>query len=295
MDGAGRFQEILRHIDEHLTEDLTPEILAGEAGYSTYHFCRVFQRYVGYSVMEYVRRRRLAFAAAELSSGRKLIDVALEFGFETHSGFSKAFKRSYGVPPEIYRSHASAVKPPLPDILRMKNYDVGGIVMEPKFVTRGEIKLAGYFIRTKNAEGESSKAIPDFWTAYISDGRAAKLHGADFIKNSDEYGACFPENEATGEFIYVIGSEVKDGASVPPEFYTCVLPPATYAAFATPPASGAEFSKNIQGTWNYIINDWFPSSGYEYADGCVDFELYPAKETGKEESVCEINIPVVKK
>ena len=289
-------QNILHHIDNNLSGHLNAETLAGIAGFSTYHFCRVFQWHVGYSVMEYVRLRRLAFAVSELSSGRKIIDIALDYGFETHSGFSKAFKRHYGVPPEIYRIHASKAKPPLPNILRMhKIYHIGGIIMEPKFVTKGEIKLAGYAIKTRNEEGQNSTDIPAFWLAYMSDGRQQQLHQSAFVKNSNEYGACFPVNPDNGAFEYVIGVEVKDGVEIPSSFHTCQLPPATYAVFSSPPSTPEEFSNNIQGTWQYIMDEWFPKSGYEYADGCVDFEFYDEKNMENGACVCDIHIPVVKK
>jgi len=295
MNYLGIIQDVLLYIDANLTDELNAEILANTAGFSTYHFCRVFQWYVGYSVMEYVRLRRLAFAASELSSGRKLIDIAMDYGYETHSGFSKAFKRQYGVSPERYRMRAHSVKPPLPDILRMNTYSVGGIVMEPKLVTLPMIKLVGYALRTRNTDGENNREIPSFWTAYLSDGRAGRLHQSDFIKNHDEYGACFAEDPENGEFIYVIGVELKDGATAPEGFYACELPPATYAAFSTPPCGRAEFSDTIQGAWVYIMNDWFPASGYEYAAGCVDFEFYAMKNMGDQNNICDIYIPVVKK
>jgi AraC family transcriptional regulator len=245
--------------------------------------------------MEYVRLRRLAFAAWELSSGRKLIDIALDYGFETHSGFSKAFKRRYGVSPEKYRAYVKCEKPPMPDILRMNEYSIGGVIMEPKIVTLGVIKLAGYRIKTKAENGENIKAIPEFWQAYLTDGRAMKLHGGDFVKKHAEYGACFPVNPENNEFSYVIGIEVKDGAVIPKEFYACEIPEATYAVFSTPPVLAEEFSKTIQGTWQFIYNEWFPASGYEYAPNCVDFEYYDEKNMSDAGNVCDIYIPVAKK
>lgn len=295
MDYTNMFQKVLHYIDENISDTLNADVLAGTAGFSTYHFCRMFQWYIGYSVMEYVRLRRLSFAVSELSSGRKLIDIAMDYGFETHSGFSKAFKRRYGVSPEIYRVHARADKPPLPDILHMHKYLVGGIVMEPKFVSLPAIKLAGYALKTRSVDNENSREIPKFWTSYLADGRVEKLHRSAFVKNHAEYGACFPEDPQNGEFSYVIGVEVKDGAEISKEFHTCELPPATYAVFASPPCERPSFSKNIQGTWQYIMNEWFPSSGYEYAAGCVDFELYGESCMGDKNLVCEIYIPVIKK
>ncbi|MCL2593007.1 MAG: AraC family transcriptional regulator [Defluviitaleaceae bacterium] len=86
-------QKVLLFIDDNLKENINLKDLAEIAGFSEHHFYRVFDFYVGYSPMKYVRLRRLCFAASEFSSGRKLIDIAMDYGFETHSGFSKAFKR----------------------------------------------------------------------------------------------------------------------------------------------------------------------------------------------------------
>jgi len=59
-------------------------------------------------------------------------------------------------------------------------------------------------------------------------------------------------------------------------------------------SSGAAFVKNIQGTWVFIMEEWFPTSGYEYAPNGVDFEYYREEMTEKG-NVCDIYIPVVKK
>jgi AraC family transcriptional regulator len=293
MSYFGIIQKVLKYIDVNLKSLLGADELASVAGFSTYHFYRVFQWHVGYSVMEYVRLRRLAFAASELSSGRKIIDIAMDYGFETHSGFSKAFKHHYGVPPETYRIRANASKPPLPDILQMNNYSIGGIIMEPKFIAREAITIAGYELKTKNRDGHNFNEIPAFWQAYCSDGRMDKLHGADFVKNHAEYGACFLECPETGKLSYVIGVEVKEGAKIPGEFHIRELPPATYAVFSVPQCADDKFTLNIQGTWQYAYGEWFPSSGYEFAAGCVDFEYYLCDD--ERNLSCDVFIPIVKK
>ena len=167
--------------------------------------------------------------------------------------------------------------------------------MEPKFVTKPAIKLAGYMIKTTNSGNENSTAIPAFWGAYMRDGRMNKLHGESFLKSHAEYGACFPESPETGEFEYVIGVEVKDDAAVSEGYYVCEIPAATYAVFSTPPSDGERFVPAIHGTWGYIFNEWFPGSAYEYAPGCVDFELYDERCMSEAGKVCDICIPVVKK
>jgi len=294
LDHIEILQEMLRYIDANIREKLSVEKLAARAGFSPFHFSRVFQWEVGYSLMEYVRNRRLFHAASELASGRRIADIAVDYGFETHSGFSKAFRRYFGCPPDVYRRHASFDVPKLPILEKTKRYVTGGIVMEPKMVRKPAVRLAGFVIKTRNADGENHRDIPKFWQEYMSDGRAEKLRGEPFVKSCAEYGACFPEDHETGDFEYVIGMEVRDGHSVPDCYHSCVVPEALYAVFSTPSAAPQDFSAAIQGTWGYIYSEWLPNSGYEFGSG-VDYEFYDERLMGESGYVCEIHIPVVKR
>jgi len=312
LDYIDILQEILRYIDTHVKDELNVNKLAVRAGFSPYHFCRIFQWNIGYSLMEYVRNRRLAFAASELNSGRRIIDIAVDYGFETHSGFTKAFRRYFGSPPEKYRVYGSFNVPMLPILEKAKQYINGGIVMEPKIVMKKAVRLAGFVLKTTANNGEHKKAIPKFWQEYISSGKMDKLRGEAFIKNLSEYGAYFMPNPETGEMEYVIGLEVKDSPDfpndVPDDYHTCIIPEALFAVFLTPPSDKtalpvierawnyAAFADKILGTWNYIYSEWFPKSGYEFDGFKCDYEFYDERLVGEEKvNVCEINIPVVKK
>lgn len=295
MDTIAILQQTLDYVDEHITDDITPERLAAQAGFSTWHFCRAFQCGVGYTVMAYVRQRRLAFAACELASGKRILDISLKYRFDTHSGFSKAFRRYFGCSPATYRLHARGGRLNPPSLPRTNNYLTGGIILEPKFVTLAAVKLAGYAIKTTSSDGENSKTIPAFWQTYMTDGRMDKLHAERFVKAHDGYGVCFPEDPQDGAFDYVIGVERKEGEAVPDGYQTCTIPPASYAVFSTPPSNAERFVSAIQGTWNYIFSEWFQTSGYEYAPDCVDFERYDDRCMSDVGKVCDIYIPIVKK
>lgn len=295
METVTILQGILEHIDDNLSEDLSPERLAARAGFSTWHFCRVFRWGTGYAPMAYVRLRRLAFAAYALHTEQKIIDISLEYGFETHSGFSKAFRRYFGCPPEIYRLHAQCPLPAAPNLILSNKYSIGGIFMEPRITALPARKIAGYTLHIPNEGNENSKAIPAFWHAYMTDGRCEKLHRQSFVKNHAEHGACFPADPETGTFDYAIGVEVPEGAAVPAEYDVREIPAATYAVFSTPPCNNANFTAAIQGVWQFIFNEWFPASGYEYARGGVDFELYDERCMTENAKICDIYIPVAKK
>ena len=289
MDYIDILQEILRYIDAHIKEKLSVKKLALRAGFSPYHFCRIFQWNIGYSIMEYVRLRRLVFAASELKSGKYIIDIAVEYGYETHTGFLKAFKRYFGSTPEKYRLHASFDVPKLPILKKSKQYVNGGIIMEPKMIRKPAVKLAGFAVKIIVSNKESTKVFTELWKEYAHNGSKEKLHSEPFIKNHAEYGACFPENPENGEFEYVVGIEVKDEICViPKNYYVCAIPEALYAVFTPPPSDDEKLSSSISGTYNYIFSEWFPNSGYEFMENGVDFVLC-------DEHCKEIYIPVVKR
>jgi len=295
MDYREHIQRSIDYIESHLGERITVEGLAAREGFSACHYYRVFAAYTGLPVMGYVRKRRLEHAASRLAQGGRVLDIALEFGFESHAGFTHAFQRAYGAPPERYRLHAAERAPhPVSLALHLNHHLTGGIVMEPRIVARPAFKVAGYALRTTSVDGENHRAIPAFWQDYMNT-RSESLHKALTPVSHAEYGLCMDMDMETGAFNYVIGLEVPEGASVPEGLHTATVPAATYAVFTTPPSDGPGFVSSIQNTWGYIYEEWFPGSGYEYAPGCCDYELYDERcisETGKQ---IDIAIPVVKK
>ena len=82
-------------IEEHLQEDISTEALAQSAGLSPFYFQRLFKRLTGRPVLEYVKMRRLAMAASALADREKrILDVAVEYGFSSHAAFTRAFKEA---------------------------------------------------------------------------------------------------------------------------------------------------------------------------------------------------------
>lgn len=104
-------QKTLDYVDDNVKEDISAEMLAEIAGYSVFHFYRLFQSAVGIPVMQYVLRRKLLFAICEIGSGRKKNEVVYEYGFETYSGFYRAFVREIGYTPARYLRDYKAKKP----------------------------------------------------------------------------------------------------------------------------------------------------------------------------------------
>lgn len=96
--------QIIKYIELHLEDDLTIKQLADVAGYSEYYFIRVFKSYTNQTVMEYICRRCFIKSCDDIISGMRLIDVAMKYGWKSHSAFSKSFNREFGFPPSLLRT-----------------------------------------------------------------------------------------------------------------------------------------------------------------------------------------------
>lgn len=97
-------QKAVEYIDENLHEEISTETLAEYVSLSPFYFQRLFKRLVNKTVQEYIKLRRLAKAVDELNKNeQRIIDIALNYGFSSHAGFTRTFKEAYGITPEEYK------------------------------------------------------------------------------------------------------------------------------------------------------------------------------------------------
>ncbi len=88
MNRTQTLQAVLDYIDDNITEEISMAMIAEKAGYSAYHFSRIFTEAIGISPMSYVTWRKMQFALYDLSHGKKVIDVAMEYG-DVKTGLKK--------------------------------------------------------------------------------------------------------------------------------------------------------------------------------------------------------------
>lgn len=163
--------------------------------------------------------------------------------------------------------------------------------MEPKLVTKPTFHIIGYELKTRNKDGQNNKDIPEFWQQYMQKKLGSNIPNP--INKNQELGICTNFDPETGEFVYVIGMEVKKGTQASEEMVYMSFPELEYAVFTTPMSDEKSFRSSIQSTWNYIFTEWFPQSGFEH-DGTVEFELYDERCYGAENKEMDIYIPVKK-
>lgn len=104
MEYTKEIKKAMNYIENNLKKEIRTEDIADSAGFSKYHFQRVFKRETGLNLYEYIQKRRLAEASSLLlNSNIRILDIAVYLCFESQEAFTRAFKKVYGLPPGQYR------------------------------------------------------------------------------------------------------------------------------------------------------------------------------------------------
>jgi AraC family transcriptional regulator len=289
VDWLDRMNNAMNYIEENLTEDIDYAQVARMACCSVFHFQRMFPFITGISLSEYIRRRRLTLAAFELqSSDIKVIDVAVKYGYQSTEAFSRAFKNLHGVMPVSARETGTALKayPRMTFYISIK----GDIEMNYRIEQKESFEMLGLSTDINAGDNRPYIEIPEFWRKCIEEGKIDCMH-KDFDLPEDECVHAGLYNFREGVFSYMICHYVSKNGS--PSGYTkLIVPPLTWAVFSTGECTQEDGTEKIHNIWKRIYPEWFPTSGYEHADG-PEFEMYFNQSNGK--FIEEVWIPVVKK
>ena len=105
QDHIQRVNIALHYIEQHLESDLSLEQISEIAHYSPYHFHRLFKTFAGETLNHYIARKRVEKASADLLHREHLTisELSTRYGFTSHSSFTRAFKKFYGMSPSDFR------------------------------------------------------------------------------------------------------------------------------------------------------------------------------------------------
>ena len=272
------------YIESHLTDEIGFADVARAVAFSPFHFHRLFQGAVGESITEYIRRRRLSEAAAQLAAGQlRIIGIAVTYRFESQASFTKAFRRMYGITPGAYRRKGAhqimteGIGTKQPETL------AHGIRREPQLVELPERMMVGLQYIGKNQNGE----IGQMWGVFNS--RAAEVPYRVGAEHDQAIGFCeIIENpKEEGEFSYIAGYFVSQVDQLPEGMVARKVPGGLYAVFAHETGLA-----NLGKSYEYIWRTWLPASTYE-ALMTHDYEVYDDRFDPRSESgVFELHVPV---
>lgn len=212
--------EAISYIEEHITEDITIEEIAKKAYLSPFYFQRGFAMLCGFTVGKYIRRRRLALAASELvSTDKKIIDIALKYGYDSPDSFTKAFTRFHGATPAAVRRDGAMVKSFA--LLKIKFSLEGGYIMDYRIIEKDAFTIMGVSRMFK--DDTAAVEVPQFWTEHYKAGNGEYVCGM--------YGVCIEEGMGSDEFEYLIADNYDPCKEVPGGFVTRTIPKHTWAVF----------------------------------------------------------------
>lgn len=286
MDCIQSIQKAIEYMEEHILDKVSYKDVARQLYMSNYHFHRLFSMVTGITANEYIRNRKLSMAGQELiMSDKKVIDVALKYGYESPESFTKAFSRFHGVTPNVARRSGTRLRSFNRLVIKIKLE--GGTVMDYKIVEREKFNLLvkAQAFRNESISEEGNTEIPDFWKQCGTNGvfEVLKKH----TKTKDTYGVCAPISKESTHFDYGIGM-MYEGSNVPEGYRVWEVTPTLWAVFKCIGEDG----RCIGETWDRIFKEFLPSSDYNMLDA-VDFEFYP--DNSNLDCFCEIWIPVEKK
>jgi len=271
-----------RYIEEHIMEPITLYQLAQAAGYSPWHSERLFKEYVGKTPFDYIRALRLSKAALVLRDSRpRVIDVAFDYVFDSHEGFSKAFSRQFGLSPKRYQMKT----PPIPLFIPYQAIDHRQDIEKGDNPMTEKKNLQAVFVQV--VERPARKVL-------LKRGSAA----TDYFEYCEEVGCDVwgllssvkealyepvgmwlpPQMIPAGTSQYVQGVELPLDYEKPlPDGYELAqFPPCRMMVFQGPPFADEEFEAAIIDLWE-MMRSFDPSLyGYQWADNQAPrFQLAP--------------------
>lgn len=269
MDYYFRIQQSLDYIEEHLQEELRIAEIAARAYFSAFHFQRMFLAISGFTVNEYIRKRRLSEAANRLrGSNESVLQIALCFQYQSQEAFTRAFQSFTGLTPGKYRKIADVIQgQPVINFLELQKKTKGDVheMDKPTLIHWEGTKIIGVEYKTNLNEDAHYKDIPGFYSDFGRNGRFMAIPEKQSPGMSYGIACHYQEN---GDFSFIIGEAVADTAEVPAEAYVQFdIPAGNYAMFKAHGPAGLS-----QSTRDYIYGTWLPNTNYERREG-PDFEI----------------------
>lgn len=271
--------------------------VARHAGISQWHFQKIFKALTSETLKSYIRSRRFAGALARLATtDARIIDVALEAGFETQESFTRAFRKAFGITPGAYRrlgsQHRFVRKVRIDaDYLRHINTNLS---LQPQLYEQPAMRLVGLCTRFHGPESDKNdmaRKLPPLWARFL-----ARLHEVTGQASDTCFGVLRQTPARTDELEYFAAvpvalpppsSGLQAPVAVPQGMVVLDLPAARYAKFT----HRGDVAK-LDHTVNFIYASWLTSAGLRHSEG-ADLEFYgPAYQPDAEASVMHYAIPV---
>lgn len=275
MDNREHIQAVQRmqaYIEAHLHEPITLHKLAGAAGYSPWHAARVFKELTGKSPFEYIRAVRLSRAAVRLrNEDVRIVDVAFDFVFDSHEGFTRAFSKQFGLTPQNFSRNKPRIKYFFPNTIQQNS-----LALKKGDSKMSETqKTSTIFVQVVDRPARKlilkrGKQAADYYE-YCQEvgGEVWEVLGGIQQALYEPVGMWLPENlQKPGTSRYVQGVEIPCDYTgpIPDGFDLIELPACKMMIFQGEPYDDDHFEEAIGSLWE-TVKDYKPEIyGFQWAD-----------------------------
>jgi AraC family transcriptional regulator len=257
-----RLNEAMDHIERHLDRRIDIADLARIAATSEYHFRRMFSALAGLPLSEYIRRRRLTVAGAEVLAGEPtLLEIAVRYGYGSGEAFARAFRGLHGVGPgEARRTGAALRSQPR---MSFRLIVEGSSTMRYRVMEKPEFHVAGRKARVPLVHEGMNPAIADFIRGIDKETlrRIESLSDQEpegIVSVSDDLDPSRAEGTELDYYHAVVSS-----TAGPDDLDTLTVPAGAWAVFD----SSGPFPQTLQHLWRDVFTQWFPSNPYRSRPG----------------------------
>ncbi|ADL52236.1 helix-turn-helix transcriptional regulator [Clostridium cellulovorans] len=265
-------QRMQDYIEENISNSITLYMLAQAAGYSPWYSARIFKDLLGKTPFEYIRSLRLSLAAVRMrDEDVKIVDVAFDFVFDSHEGFTRAFSKEFGITPRYYCKNTPPIKLFIPSSIR----DYYNMLQKGDNKMKEKSNVNTVFVQVIDKPARkvilkrAEKAAEYF--AYCEELGCDVWGVLCSIKEAlnEPIGMWMPENlRPTGTSIYTQGVEVPMDykGEVPEGFEIIELKPCKMMVFQGQPYDDEKFGEAIDEVWTVIKNYNPEIYGFKWAE-----------------------------
>ena len=254
---------LVEFIEDQLTDEIDIAAQSSRAGMTEYHLRRMFSSLAGMPVSEYVRRRRMTVAAAEVLAGGELLGIAVRYGYGSTEAFGRAFAAVHGASPADVRRHGGPLRTQ-PQI-RFRLTVEGNTPMDTRLTEQPALRLVGHAARVPLIH----EGVNPHIQAHIAALAATEHDRLKSLSNAEPSGLLQvsadvdPDYTEGSELTYLHGVSVSAETAVPDDLSVIEVPAGSWAVFRTT----GSYPDALQSTWAATATDWFPSNPWRLRPG----------------------------
>lgn len=254
---------LVGYVEGHLTEEIDINSLATHLGTTEYHLRRMFSSLAGMPLSEYVRRRRMAVAAADLLGEGDFLAIAVRYGYGSAEAFGRAFRAVHGASPGDVRRNGGPLR--TQPHLRFRLTVEGNTIMDTRIAEKPAFRLIGHAARVPL----SHHGINPHIQAHIASLPSSEHLRLKELSNTEPAGLLQvsaevdPDYAEGSELTYLHGVATSENTSVPEDLDILEVPAGTWAVFH----AVGPYPAVLQSTWAATATEWFPSSPWRLRPG----------------------------